>query len=101
MEYTEPLYLISNTDSIDSIGNVIRTESQTLVYARKKAVGSKEFYNANAVGITPTAELQIRVSNYSGQDEVIYNDTHYSVIRSVPVGKFDIVLVIGVKEGVN
>lgn len=99
--YTEPLYLISHVDSFDSIGNVVRTETQKLIYARKKAVGSKEFYNATAVGITPTAELQIRVSNYNGEDEVIYNGQHYAVIRSVPIDRMDVVLVIGIKDGVN
>ena len=101
MEYIEPLYLISHTDTIDEIGNVVSVDTSRMVYAKKKAVGSREFYNANAVGITPTAELQIRLINYQDEEEVIYKDKHYSVIRSVPVGKGDIVLVIGIKEGVN
>ena len=101
MEYIEPLTLITKVESIDDIGNVVQTESLTEVYARKNAVGTKEFYNATAVGVTPTAELQIRAINYNGQTEVVYKDIRYSVIRTIPKGKFDVVLVIGVKSGVN
>ena len=101
MEYIEPLTLISKVESIDDIGNIVRTESLTEVYAHKNVVGTKEFYNATAVGVTPTAELQIRAINYNGQTEVIYKDIRYSVIRTIPKGKFDVVLVVGVKSGVN
>lgn len=101
MQYTEIIQLINVVESKDNIGNIIQTETQTQTYAQKNAVGSKEFYNATAVGITPTAELQIRLSNYSGQKEVSYNGERYSVIRTIPKGKSDIVLVIGIKEGVS
>ena len=98
MEYTELLYLISKTESKDSIGNITYIEEEHMVYAKKNKVGSKEFYNAMAVGITPTAELQIRLSNYNKEEEVRYNNIRYSIIRVVPVNRTDIVLVIGVKS---
>ncbi len=101
MEYTEILYLIKLTEVKDNIGNITFTEKETRVYAKKNKVGSKEFYNAVAVGITPTAELQIRSSNYHDEEEVKYNNVRYSIIRVVPVSKTDIVLVIGKKQGVK
>lgn len=101
MVYTEPLTLIKLTPTKDSIGNVYNTEVKTNIYAKKNVVGSKEFYNAVAVGITPTAELQIKLSNYNGEQEVEYLSKRYSVIRVVPKGKADIVLVIGLKQGVK
>lgn len=101
MEYTEILYLIKLTESKDNIGNITFAEQETMVYAKKNKVGSKEFYNAVAVGITPTAELQIRTSNYHDEEEIRYNNIRYSIIRVVPVSKTDIVLVIGKKQGVK
>ena len=101
MQYTEILYLIKLTETKDNIGNITFTENETRVYAKKNKVGSKEFYNAVAVGITPTAELQIRTSNYHDEEEVKYNNVRYSIIRVVPVSKTDIVLVIGKKQGVK
>ena len=101
MEYTEKLTLIGITTSQDEIGNITSTETETEVFAKPNVVGTREFYNAMMVGIKPQAELQIRKLNYSGQEEVEYNGVRYSVIRTIPKGKFDIVLVIGQKQGVN
>ena len=101
MQYTEILYLIKLTETKDNIGNITFTENETRVYAKKNKVGSKEFDIAVAVGITTTAELQIRTSNYHDEEEVKYNNVRYSIIRVVPVSKTDIVLVIGKKQGVK
>lgn len=100
MQYTDILYLITKVESKDSIGNIVTTETSRKVYAKRNKVGSKEFYNAVAVGITPTAELQIRLLNYNSEDEVEYNSKRYSVIRVIPVNRTDIILVIGEKQGV-
>lgn len=99
MQYTEILYLIAQIEQQDEIGNIITTETSRMVYAKKNKVGSKEFYNAMAVGITPTAELQIRLSNYNDEKVVEYNNKRYSIIRVVPVDRTDIVLVLGEKNG--
>lgn len=101
MEYTDELKLIKITTSQDSIGNVTQTEETTDVLAKPNVVGTREFYNAMMVGIKPTAELQIRSLNYHGEEEVEYKGVRYSVIRTIPKGKFDLVLVIGQKQGVN
>lgn len=101
MEYTQDLTLIKLTTTLDELGNTIYTETKTDVLAKKNIVGTKEFYSAVAIGITPTAELQIRLSNYDGEQEVEYKGIRYSVIRTIPKGKFDLILVIGVKQGVN
>lgn len=103
MEYTENLTLINKTPTgeTDDVGNVIYTETRNVVLARKNIVGSREFYGALAVGINPTAELQIRNCNYNNETEVEYNGRRYAVIRTLPKGKFDTVLVIGTKQGVN
>ena len=99
MEYTELLYLISKQESQDSIGNIIYSETERMVYAKKNKVGSREFYNAVAVGMTPTAELQIKISNYNDEEEVRYNNKKYSVIRVLPANvRTDIILVIGIKS---
>lgn len=101
MEYTEELTLIKLTPTKDTNYQIVNTETKTTVLARKNVVGSKEFYNAVAVGIEPTAELQIRALNYNDEEEVEYKGKRYSIIRTVPKGKLDIVLVIGLKQGVK
>lgn len=101
MQYTEILYLINKIENQDSIGNIIYLETQNKIYAKKNIVGTREFYNAVAVGMTPTAELQIKSSNYNNEEEVIYNGKKYSILRTIPKGKSDLVLVLGIKQGVN
>lgn len=101
MEYIEELTLIKLTPTQDELRQVINVETRRNILVRKNVVGSREFYNAMAVGIRPTAELQVRLCDYDNEQEVEYKGTRYSIIRTIPKGKFDLVLVIGVKEGIN
>lgn len=101
MEYTDELTLIKITISQDEIGQPIKTETRTNILAKPNLVGTKEFYNALAVGIVPTAELRIRASNYNNEEEVEYKGVRYSIIRTMPKDKLDLILVIGTKQGVN
>ena len=100
MEYTEIIYLVSKTDSFDDIGNNIPEESLTKCYAKEQKVGSKEYYNAVSIGITPTAELRIKKLNYDDEEELIWNNKRYSIIRTLPIETMDMVLIIGEKQGV-
>lgn len=101
MEYLEELTLILVETEQDDIGNVTQKETTTDVLVRPNVVGTREFYNAMAVGIKPTAELQIRKVEYNGEQECVYHGSRYAIIRTIPKGKYDLVLVIGVKQGVN
>ena len=101
MEYMDELTLIGIETTQDEIGNITQVETKTEVWVRNNVVGTKEFYNAMAVGIKPTAELQIRECEYNGEEECEFHGTRYSIIRTIPKGKMDVVLVIGVKQGVN
>lgn len=103
MEYSEIIYLISETEGVDEIGNVITTSSsQTKSYAKVQSVRTNEFYNAVEVGLSPSIEFVIKKLNYSGEDLIEWNGNKYQVIRIVePKNKFDIVLVCSKKIGVN
>lgn len=103
MEYSEIIYLISETEGVDEIGNIITTSSsQTKSYAKVQSVRTNEFYNAVEVGLTPSIEFVIKKLNYSGEDLIEWNGNKYQVIRIVePKNKFDIVLVCSKKIGVN
>jgi len=103
MEYSEIIYLISETEGVDEIGNIITTSSsQKKCYAKVQSVRTNEFYNAVEVGLTPSIEFVIKKLNYSGEDLIEWNGNKYQVIRIVePKNKFDIVLVCSKKIGVN
>ena len=103
MEYSEIIYLITNTKSEDEIGNISSSQiSSKKVYAKKQSIRTNEFYNAVEIGITPSIEFVIKRLNYSGETELKWNDEIYSIIRTVdPKNKFDIVLICSRKIGNN
>ena len=102
MEYSEIIYLANQEQKEDSIGNVETSfEFYEKIYAKKQSVRTNEFYNASMVGLTPSVEFVIKKLNYHNEDEVIWNNERYQVIRVVePKNKFDIVLVCAKKIGV-
>lgn len=103
MEYSEIIYLVSKVKGEDEIGNTI-TSSETLTksYAKKQNVKTNEFYNAVEIGMTPSCEFVIKRLNYNGEEELVFNNERYSIIRAIdPKNKFDIVLVCAKKIGVN
>lgn len=101
MEYTKEITLVKITYSKDSIGQVIKTETTRDVMAKEDYVGTKEFYSAMSVGLKPTAEFLIRKIDYENETELIYQNIRYKIIRTLTKGKFDLVLVVGIKDGTN
>lgn len=101
MEFTHSLTLIEKELTQDEIGNITATEKENEVLCRQNIVGTREFYNAMMVGMRPTAELQIRSCEYNGEQECEFNGERLAIIRVIPKSKFDLVLVVGQKQGVN
>ena len=103
MEYSEIIYLINEVEQEDEIGNTITSSfTSTKCYAKKQSVRQNEFYNATMVGLTPSCEFVVKRLNYSGQNELEWNNERYAVIRTIdPKNKFDIVLVCSKKIGIN
>lgn len=103
MEYSEIIYLLTESITEDSIGNQLPSVSSSKkCYAKAQSVRTNEFYNATEVGLTPSMEFVIKKLNYSGEEKIRWNNVIYDVIRVVePKNKFDIVLVCSKKIGVN
>lgn len=97
MEYNEVIYLLSKNYEYDSIGNAIESSIKRKVFAMKKSVATKEFYNAVSTGITPLYEFQIRESEYNGEDELEYNGQTLSLTRTIAKAPYDLVLVASKK----
>ncbi len=103
MEYSEIIYLITESIGADEIGNMTPAlTSSKKCYAKTQSVRTNEFYSAVEIGMTPSVEFVIKKLNYNGEQEIEWNGRRYSVIRVVePKNKFDIVLVCSVKMGGN
>lgn len=104
MKYTEVIYLLKKNLISDDIGNNYydNSSNKKKVYAFMQKVGTNEFYNALAVGLKPSYEFRIRLSNYNNETQVEYNNQVYDVIRTIPDKRNnEIVLVLGLKIGIN
>lgn len=87
--------LLSPQIATDSIGvqkpNGI-TEIEVPI-TKVEDIYSKEFYEANEQGHKPTLRLRISALNYSGQEELVYLGTTYSIIRTQEITADELILV--------
>lgn len=86
--------LLSTQIIADSIG--VEKEKQTKLEVpiiKVEDIYANEFYEANEQGFKPTLRLRISSLNYSGESELIYMGTVYSIIRTQEPVADEIILV--------
>lgn len=83
----EVITLISIVQAPDEYGDLTETETGRQVFCRVQSVGSKEFYQANALGLQP--ELKFVLADWldwAGETAVEYQGLRYRVLRSYRTG---------------
>lgn len=86
--------LLSTQIIADSIG--VEKEKQTeleVPIIKVEDIYANEFYEANEQGFKPTLRLRISSLNYSGENELIYMGTVYSIVRTQEPVADEIILV--------
>ena len=86
--------LLSTQIIADSIG--VEKEKQTeleVPIIKVEDIYANEFYEANEQGFKPTLRLRISSLNYSGENELMYMGTVYSIIRTQEPVADEIILV--------
>lgn len=78
----EVITLISETIAQDAIGNCIKTESETEVFAEMLSISRAEFFNAGQQNLVPKLAFAVHDFEYSGEKVVVYKDKKYSVYRT-------------------
>lgn len=90
--------LISKVFSTDSYGNEVATESLIEVpIIRIESIYANEFYRGNQAGFKPSKRIVISSLNYSNQDELEYNSTRYTIIRTEEANNDELILILEVK----
>lgn len=56
-------------------------------------VYANEFYEANEQGFKPSLRLRISTLNYNNEQEIVYMNTTYSVIRTQEITADELILV--------
>ena len=81
--YNYIITLVTETETINEIGDTIKVAAEREVFADIKSVGMKETYEAMGVGLKP--ELTFVLADYYDYDEeclIIYDGKRYKVIRT-------------------
>jgi SPP1 family predicted phage head-tail adaptor len=66
----------------DALGQLIKTDDKTTVYADVESITQTEFMQAGAMGFKPELRFRVWRSEYSGENLVDYNEKRYSIYRT-------------------
>ena len=102
--YNEVIYLITTQRTTNDVGDQIETQDKAMRFAKIKSIGQSEFYQAQAQGLKPEIKFVLAdYLDYENQEEVIYNNFRYKVLRTFRTGnEIEIVCYGGIRlEVVN
>lgn len=97
--YDDVIYLISTQRTKNKVGDLIEERIQTMRFAKIKSIGQSEFYQAQAQGMKPEIKFVLAdYLDYDNQEEVVYNNFVYKVLRTYRQGnEIEIVCYGGVR----
>ena len=85
--YNEVIYLVTNETTTNKVGDRIKVAKKTMRFAKLKSIGQSEFYQAQAQGLKPELKFVLAdYIDYENQEEVIYNNFRYKVLRTFRTG---------------
>lgn len=74
--------LVSTTFSEDSRKQTIAIETDREVFAKRKSISSKEFFQASERGLKPQLVVEVRAFEYNGEEVAIVDGKRYTIYRS-------------------
>lgn len=97
--YNDVIFLISTQKTKNKVGDLIEERIQTMRFAKVKSIGQSEFYQAQAQGMKPEIKFVLAdYLDYDNQEEVVYNNFVYKVLRTYRQGnEMEIVCYGGVR----
>lgn len=82
MNQSIKISLISKTYTIDSIGVPVPVPVKKNVFAVMSSINQSEFYEAGQQGLQPYACYTVRLTEYSGEDEIEVNGEALTIYRT-------------------
>lgn len=82
MKFINPIYLISVSEKVNDVGDLIPAEKEKKVLAHVQSVRQTEFYQASASGFKPEVTFIIRNFEYNDEKFIRLKDKKYKVIRT-------------------
>lgn len=71
----------------------VKTTEREIPIIDEEDIYANEYYQANQQGYKPTLRLVISTLNYQNEDELIYMNTKYTIIRSQKRNEDELILV--------
>lgn len=87
MNWRDVLYLITVDYIKNDMGDLIEVTDERLVYCNKQSIKQSEFYQAQATGLRPELQFEIRSMEYGGEKLIRFNELEYNVIRTYDKGE--------------
>lgn len=88
MRWNETCVLEAKEYALDEEGITRPTVTDTEVFCNAFAIGAQTWYSMREMGISPSAEIQVRTCDYSGERDVLYRGEWYSVEEAIEAGDF-------------
>lgn len=82
MNLVHKITLLTSEYTQDAIGQWIKTVTETEVFATVSSVTMSEFYQAGLQGMKPEFRMNIWMTEYHDEEELVYNDKVYSIYRT-------------------
>ena len=87
MWQTDVIDLIEQQRGVDAYGDPVITETTRSVFCETKSIGTKEFYQAQAVGLKPEIKFVLTdVADYAGELLLSWRGLRFSVLRTYRTG---------------
>lgn len=88
MWQTDTIQLIAQTRGVDAYGDPVITETSREVFCEVRSIGTKEFYQAQAVGLKPELKFILAEAlDYRGELLLTYHGDRFSVLRTFRTGE--------------
>ena len=85
--YNDVIYLQTIKRTTNNVGDLIEQPERVMRFAGIKSIGQAEFYQAQAQGLKPEIKFVLAdFLDYDNQEEVIYNNFRYKVLRTFRTG---------------
>lgn len=98
--FKDVIQLVRYTVTLDKLMQEIRVSTEKQVFANKRSVSQSEFFNGGQRGLRPQYQFEIRLSEYSGESELIFEGVTYSIYRVYEKGE-NIELYCELRDGDN
>lgn len=91
----EIIYLKQVTTVTDDVGDTTEAVTWKEVFAKKKSIGQREFYQAHTAGLKTEYKFEIHPTEYSDELYIKYNNKIYKVIRTYEIDQETLEIVVG------